>query len=324
MQHSATYYLESIEASSHIGNLLQQLSYWNILVFVMISGYLFLSREIDAATMWKKYILRIVKCFAIWSCVYTAYNAAVSYLGGAEVAWILKNCVGDFFLGGTRRMWYLVMLIALYAFVPLISRLVHHTSEREQRYALLLMGSLAILFPSLRIIHPFETVFGLDVDRMQGVYASVYIFYLLFGYWLLSRMEAQGLTRKWNVGIAALGLVSVALVAIIIVWNNDVVSSGFVLFVPITALLALLAKSADSFLYTHKIGKMLRSVSQCSFGIYLIHTAVQYIFLHTGVQESLLRLHPLVGISGYFVLLFCVSWALIYLLRKCKWVRDIT
>ena len=304
--------------------IIKNISRWNILLFIMISGYLFLPRDISIAIMWKKYIRRIAICFAVWSLLYTAYNAVINIHQQMPLVMVCKNIVGDFFNGGTRRMWYLVMLLALYAFIPLISRWVRHSTKQEHLYALILTGLLAILLPSLQMIHPFETVFGLDIERIQGVYSSVYVFYLLFGYLFLDYLSKDEMTRGQAALYIAGGLVSAIIMAVIAKYQGEVSPIGLVFYMPVTACLVVIAQRSDGFLYSHKCGAILRNISDCSFGIYLIHTAVQYAFLHLGAEHYFLRMPPVTGILCYFAALFCVSWVLAIILRKSKVGRSIT
>ena len=78
-------------------------------VFVMISGSLFLSREITIKELYRKYIFRIAAAFVFWSAVY----AVRSYLkeGSLFSAW-------DLFVAGNYHLWFLPMIIGLYMIVP--------------------------------------------------------------------------------------------------------------------------------------------------------------------------------------------------------------
>lgn len=47
---------------------------WGVPVFVMISGSLFLSRDIPQEKIFSKYVLRMVTSFIAWSFIYTLFQ----------------------------------------------------------------------------------------------------------------------------------------------------------------------------------------------------------------------------------------------------------
>lgn len=51
-------------------NIYDSLVRWGVPVFLMISGALFLDRDISLEEMYKKYLLRMVIAFCYWSIVY--------------------------------------------------------------------------------------------------------------------------------------------------------------------------------------------------------------------------------------------------------------
>lgn len=73
IQHSAEYYMDGCYGNGFLANAFRGATRWNILIFVLISGILFLGRDISLEMMWKKYIFRILKAFCIWSAAYTIY-----------------------------------------------------------------------------------------------------------------------------------------------------------------------------------------------------------------------------------------------------------
>lgn len=324
IQHSATANLEFAGSTrARAASLVFGLSRWNILLFIAISGFLFLDREIDFVTMWKKYIFRILIVFVAWSGLYTIYNLVININECPPTA-LIKNLIGDFFLGGTTRMWYLVMLVALYAFFPMFSRWNRSADEAEKRYALVLTGVLALLLPSLRLIDQFETVFGLDVDRMQGVYSSGYVFYSLLGYMLIKHVVNDDLKKGMELVVLYAGIVSVLAFGLLLAFTPIETDISMMLYLPIVAMIVLIAKKLDKLIYFHRIGRAFQSISECSFGIYLCHTAIEYVLRHLGIDNVFFRLPSLLGIGVYFIALFAMSWGVTSLLRKTKIGRAVT
>ena len=55
-------------------NFFNSISRWGIMIFIMISGALFLNRDISIKKLYSKYILRLVIVFIVWSIFYAFLN----------------------------------------------------------------------------------------------------------------------------------------------------------------------------------------------------------------------------------------------------------
>lgn len=107
LQHSATYYIEGSYGNIQVANIFKGITRWNILLFIFISGYLLLGREISIKKVFKKYIYRIIIVFCVWSGLYSALNFIMNKEGTVIIE-KMKSLIGDFVVGGTNRLWYLV------------------------------------------------------------------------------------------------------------------------------------------------------------------------------------------------------------------------
>ncbi len=199
LQHVVDYYVE-VFGKNRITYGLFASSRWNILVFVMISGFLFLGRDISIGRMWSHYIKRIILTFLFWSVSYCSYNF---FFANSQIELLqrIKQIPGDVLSGGTRRLWYLVMLVPLYALIPLLQKWMKSLKDQEVNYALIFMGVTSLFLPTIYLIHPVYSVIGLDIDRIRGVFDSAFVFYLIFGYWYISRCCCPPeCGKKWNRG----------------------------------------------------------------------------------------------------------------------------
>ena len=103
--HCACRYWDAVDVNTHsfmAMNIYQGLVRWGVPVFMMISGALFLNREVPVSKLYSKYILRMVTAFAVW----TVFYAFVSKEGEGSLAMRL--------LKGHYHMWYIYIIILLY------------------------------------------------------------------------------------------------------------------------------------------------------------------------------------------------------------------
>lgn len=114
---------------------------WSVPVFVMISGVLFLNREINIRVLYSKYIFRMITAFIAWSFFY----AIKIYLGGNGIASAIVS-----FVEGHYHMWFVFMIIGIYVCVPFVKEIVK--SERLVKYYLILSFSFAFLIPQIMML----------------------------------------------------------------------------------------------------------------------------------------------------------------------------
>lgn len=93
--------------------------------------------------------------------------------------------------------------------------------------------------------------------------------------------------------------------------------------IPVAMAIAVIALWTEG-----KIGEkervVLHAIADCVFGIYLIHTFVQYLFAAIGLEEYLFGLPEIIAIPAYTVALFFVSLLLAWMLRMLKFGKEIT
>lgn len=124
-------------------NLYDSLVRWAVPVFVMISGTLFLQKEIGIKVILKKYILRLLIAYVVWSFIYAmAYPVANAVLKGKHMqVWTIMQKV----FPAPYHMWYIPMIIGLYLIIPLLKQMI--SSEYMMRIFLKLSIIFAFVLP---------------------------------------------------------------------------------------------------------------------------------------------------------------------------------
>ena len=98
-----------------IYNIICNLSYFAVPIFIMVSGSLFLNpnKEIELSTIFKKYILRIVLCLFIFGIIYSGLEI---YFNTRVISFsYIYNSISNIFTGHLwAHMWYLYLILSLY------------------------------------------------------------------------------------------------------------------------------------------------------------------------------------------------------------------
>lgn len=318
LQHSATYYIQGNYGNIHVANIFKGITRWNILLFIFISGYLLLGREISIQKIFQKYIYRIMVVFCVWSGLYSSLNWIIN-TEETSVLVKMKNMLGDFVSGGTNRLWYLVLLIGLYLCIPMISTWLQNSSEKEQRYCLLLLAIICSILPTLTLIGPINTVIGLDLQRISLVFPGIYIFYFILGGIL--KKYSLTMLKQYKVFIMLCGICSVIVMAFLHYRIESALDVNIVFNIFIVFTLYMISSLRKENNITCKV---IKNIGECVFGIYLVHTMIQYLFRFSGLENALFKLPTAVGVVAYCTVLFAVCYILIWGLRKTKIGRIIT
>ena len=163
---------------------------WGVPVFVMISGSLFLGRDIPVKKIYSKYILRMAAAFIFWTLFYMLMTPDIFADG---IISGLKAHI-ETIVSGHYHMWFVLMIIGIYMCIPIIKKIV--SDEKTTKYFLVLSFIFAFLIPWLiQIINDFAAYKSEGATRLVGaVNANIttmgmqmvlgYSFYFVLGYYL--------------------------------------------------------------------------------------------------------------------------------------------
>lgn len=269
---SQNWYMVGTDTTTwQVFNVFDSISRWGVPVFVMISGALFLNREISVKTVYKKYILRLVIAFVVWSIVYALF-------GNSDVI----KTVGEA-IRGHYHMWFILMIIGLYMCIPIFKEIVK--SNKVLKYFLMLSLVFVFIFPTLNnIVRDFTgemptKIFKLlneNVNDMQLNLVLGYSGYFVLGYYL----NNIDLSKKQRRIIYILGIVgfvlTISLSAIVSLKTNQPTSTYY----NNLSILVLLESIAVFTLFKHtkfeniKLNNIIAKLSKYSFGVYLVHALI--------------------------------------------------
>ncbi len=322
--HTATSQFGSVASGSYewnIFNLYDGMVRWTVPMFIMLSGALFLSRPIPVEKLYGKYILRIVIAFVVWSVLYVA-----------EYQW----CNGDLYplnrsgiilhlMRGHYHLWYLIMLVGLYAMVPLLEPVVR--SERLTRYFLVLTFVLSILLPTvmaaMKYISPdIHAAMG-EIKPLFGI-SFGYLFYFVLGYWLSERRLSL-----WRVPIYVLGVAGFAATVWLSKYLTARMGHNDFTFFEYTYLNVMLETVLVFCVFRDLFGRLsvdgvterlIGIASKCSFGVYLLHPFVLDL-LDKNFALNTLSFDTAKAMPVVAVVVFVVSYCMSYILNKLPIIK---
>ena len=239
--------------------------------FFMISGALFLNRDISYKKMFNKYIKKLVINLVVWSFFYSVINNNISELR-------IKKIIINFFFG-PRHLWFLFVIIGLYMIVPFLREI----SKRDDllQYFLILSFIFTFVIPNINyFISCYSIIISQIIESLNKNFnmnfIKGYVFYYMFGYYL-NNITNMNIYKK--IFIYLCGLIGFYF-TVIILYRNSVLNKkkkDIILFRALN--LNILAYSTSVFIaakmyfnsFNSKIRYYLQKLSKYSFGIYLVH-----------------------------------------------------
>ena len=280
---------------------------WAVPAFVMVTGVLQLNpgKALTLRKLYGRYVLRILIALVCCCLIFRLFDMIMD--GEAfTLAGVLQAFAELITAKSWGHLWYLYLLIGLYILLPFYRMIVAHASEKELIY-------LCLAYFVFVSIIPMIEGFGLPI----GFYISesiIYPLYLFLGY-----MIFHGIIRiSRGAGLALL------IVCTLLILGMDVLNYTSTLALPselfgyaspfvilqTVGVFAVISKSKSA---DGKGARLLRTLDECSFGIYLIHMIfIRTIFryMEWNPYEAVPFLTLAAAVVGIFLISFAITWVL--------------
>ncbi|MDD6210743.1 MAG: acyltransferase family protein [Bacteroidales bacterium] len=295
-------------------------------LFVMLSGFFLLPVKESLGIFFKKRFTRVVIPFVVWCVLYAFYHMVMGQvtLSGALMN-ILKIPVN--FGVDVGHLWYVYMLIGLYLVAPVISPWLNSVSRRNLEFYLCLWA-FTLFLPYIHRIFP--AVLG---ECFWNPTPLLYYFSGLLGYMVLAfYIKRYWMEKKaWNLPVALL-LIIVGYAATAggfayrlgfapFVWDLELTWGYGTINVAMMSLgLFLIVKNIRFKNLQSPFLRLITSMSELSYGIYLLHIMILNLFFAAfdpWIETPAIKI-PLISI-----LTFIVSYLVIKLLSylpKSKYI----
>ena len=279
---------------------------WPVPIFVMMSGALFLSRDIPIRKIYGKYVLRIFTALLFWTCIY----AAKEFVKTRDATHAFSLFVHPF-----AHLWFMPMIAALYMVVPLMKKFTE--SDHLMKYFLALSLVFTVLVPfftKLLNIFPSQySTFAADALKMINVpFVGGMTGYFLLGYFL----NTASISAKTERIIYVTGLAAFVTSIVVSVAASRIEGEPVIVFYPFESIYVLCECIAIFVFFKkhfNRENKTIRLLSDYSFGIYLAHymglSVAQLCGLNYASFNTVLSV-PVTGIVVY-ALSFISTWILI-------------
>lgn len=289
------------------------LTYPAIGLFFMVSGALLLPVEMSSIRFYKRRLSKVIYPTLFWSMIYILFRFVKYNLSAKYV--LTSICLLPVAPQGTPVFWFVYVLIGLYLFAPILSPWIERASKRDiQSY--LLLWSVTLLFPIvqgyLKIPYEYYSVL---------CYFGGYLGYFVLGYYL-HRFYERPMRLEYSFLFILIPIIAYAICKKInmksdfntyyylSLFSAMMVVGWFTLFQHLRCL-----KLDDS----SRWQKNVILLSNCTFGIYLVHILVMREGLWT--SELISAYGSVFQIVATSALTFVISFAITFFISKLPYSR---
>lgn len=292
MLHSAGqkwYVLPVTDRQWQIADAWDALFRFGVPIFVMISGAIFLNKDISIKRLYFHNIFRLLAIYWIWSGLYGLYDCRKCGLGAAEWKEVIKEL-----LGGRYHLWFLPMIVAVYMLVPILRSWIKGAEKRNLQYFLLLFFFLKIgMFTMSALSRSYIVRYVSDLTNVMELgMACSYIGYFVWGYYITH----YGIPEKWHRVIYA-GVIPAALLNLFVDRylslkagepRGEIYDSyGVFTFIIVTALFLFFTNVMSKVHYSRLAAGIIRELSEATLGVYVMHVGLLEVLEERGIDTML-------------------------------------
>jgi len=299
-----------------IGNFVDSGVRFAVPLFLMLSGATLLVREYKLSEFYKRRFLRVLVPFLFWMIVYWVYRWFMlsPKQQPQDVQSILQWAVHLFLKEGiSKHLWYIYMIVFIYLFVPFLGKGIRKLSNSAILY--LLIGWVILTFACRSIPLNMYNWSGDYISKLVGYF--LFAGYLIVGYYLSKISIAS---TKIRYGALLVFILTIILSAVStyflssIAHKLDLKMYGYLNINTIVQTIALFILVKDVEVKNRYFSMFQHTVSNYSYGIYLVHILVLGVFFNNGIFWTMA--HPLISLPLVFILTLATSFVIIYILRK--------
>lgn len=304
---------------------LESLSRASIPLFIMLSGYLILGKDESFEKSLKRILTRVLIPLVIWTVFYMWWNG-----GNPSIVHIDKSIFLLLFSGRVFHLYFLSIIIGLYAFSSLIRNYLYNLSVNSQKFFLwffLIAGVVEVFLEFIFQRCTSESIFSMWIP---------YTGYFVAGYLIGNRkIVFSNLKTYFALGIGVFSTIGFNYLhyylhlhgknflegQTCLTYYTDYYLSVNVVLFSVAAFIILLNLNYSKIENT-KFGNFIKSVARSSFAIYLIHIAV------IDILSSKYKIFDPIAPAWLYVLIkwitiFGVSYLLSFILIKIPIIKKV-
>jgi len=307
-----------------IGNFYDSAVRFAVPLFLMLSGATLLTKDYKLVDFYKRRFSRVLIPFLFWIAVYWIYRWSTlpakiqPHEFKATLNWAVNLFLNE---GISKHFWYIYMIVFIYLIVPFFGKWLRKLNLTAVSNLLIFWVVLTFLFKSTPLnMYSWSGDYG---SKFLGYF--LYSGYLILGYYLMKLRTNLPVINLFAGIIFILSLIVSAVITFYLSTKShklDLTMYNYLSVNTIIQTISIFLLFKDSTIRNQIISWITKTISDYSYGIYLVHIIVISLFFDRGIYWNFA--YPLVSIPLLsFAVLVC-SFAIIFVLRKIPFLKSIS
>ena len=286
-------------------NLFNSLSRFAVPVFVMLSGSFMIEKyeEGSLKKLYSKNIFRLICSFVFWSAVYVAFTIFRNLI--LQNPLNIKELIYQF-IHGYGHLWFVPMLIFLYAITPFLKELCNNKNNIHYFFLLACIPIIYNFVDYYITIIPLVKLF----DNAGFQFVSGYTILYILGYYL-TKYDVQKIVR---VLIYFFALISITATVLVSHWhyNSGHTAQNYVyeylsptVLVVSIAIFLLFKYEFSKIRFKECTQKFIVKLSSLTFGVYLSHMVFVEVVSKTPLTAE--NVHPVISVPLIVFIVFILG-----------------
>ncbi len=302
--------MPNIGINSYLLSSISFLAAPGIGLFFMVSGTLILPVTMPYKEFLKRRISKVVWPTIIWTLFYIGINIYYKNLPVIDIPRTILSI--PFSPQGNSVLWFVYSLIGLYLISPIISPWLIKASKKEIEFLLLIWG-IYLCYPILKLF----------ISTYEGPNSILYYFggnigYFILGYYLKRFKICPYYWKILLLFIIPITIATICKLSHLKIDFYDLFWFKSIFFVSIVLGWFLLTKRLSLNLQSNNL---ITTLSNCSFGVYLIHIFIMRNFLWN--LDFISAYGGLVQIISTTILTLVISYLLVFMISKLPYSKYI-
>lgn len=296
----------------NIFNFYDSIVRWGVPIFIMISGSLFINKDLSIKIIYKKYIFRIITAFIFWSVIYAILLSKPHSI----IDTILTVIKGHY------HMWFLFMIVGLYMITPIIKQIT--MNQNLTKYFIILGIIFAIIIPqTISLISIKSAYLG---DFAQKIIENInlhiilgYTVYYILGFYL-DKTDITEHKFKYICILGILGFIATIVFSTILSKHTKNANTLFYgnftvnVFLEAIFIFAVLKECVNKINLNMKIKNIISKLSKYCFGIYLVHALI-ITYLDRIFNLNTLSFNPFLSVPATSIIVFIISLIISFIIN---------
>lgn len=298
-----------------IGNVVDSSVRFAVPLFLMLSGATMLGKNYQVLDFYKRRFMRVLLPFLFWLLIYAVYRwVMLKPLSRPEGFHDIVQWATTLFLteGISKHFWYIYMIVFIYLALPLLAALLRNINQ--QVLFLLVVCWVVMAF--------FSKSIAFNAYNWTGDYGSKFLGYathggyLLLGYFLAKTAVFNSQKRLISLLVFFATIAISSLVAYFMSIKTGKLNLSIYSYLSINTIIqsaAVFLIFRDFTVSNKFLNRIQSTISNYSYGIYLVHIIVIGVLFRNGIYWSFA--HPIISLPVLTILVLILSATIIFIIR---------